>query len=620
MASIRKKKQAAKRNNPRRSLMEHIRSLPPELEQQVDQSVNDLMQSAQGESEASAVSSASVKPIPVNVSVKVEQEQVKQEEKKQQDELKVDKNLLKAVEKLTKSFDFANKKAEEEKKKGLRGFINNKIQNVKNAFTLEGAAGMLGVRKDDGSLKGAILGSIMERREKKQEKAQFIANFGQFTETGRGLKGEELAAEGGRRYEALKKIQSEREFLGQKAAQAKAFGGDLTEDQKRRMSDLEKSEEVVRGTSKETQAAIPSQKQQTAKQTVAEQTIEQSTAPIMSVDGATTNVVNSNTENSTNQTKVENTASGNGIMDLVHISEQQLKVLEEIAKASKPSEEDLLEDKRQESLAPIMERKEQAKDANSNGSLLDLVKSMLPNIPKIPNLMNIGRGAVNVVRGGIKAVSSVGKFAVRGLGKVGSLVGSGISRVAGAGAKVLPSILSGAQKGMGVASKFAGAVPGVAKAAGGLAKGVLGKLGPIAMLGMAAYDGISGYGKAAENLDIDGREATTGEKLASAGGSILSGLSFGLLDEKSMSKGIANLVGAGPEKLPDVARVQQAQELAVKKIQGDMEAAAKNVAPVVTNAPTTIINNNGGSDRQRFSIRNTDNSYNDRLSRHFAFQ
>jgi hypothetical protein len=583
MASIRKKKQAAKRNTPRRSLMEHIRSLPPELEQQVDQSIGEVMESAQGESEASAVSSASVKPLPVKVTVKVEQEQVKQEEKKQQEELKVDKNLLKAVEKLTKSFDFANKKAEEEKKKGLRGYITNKIQNVKNAFTLEGAAGMLGVRKDDGSLKGAILGSVMERREKKQEKAKFIAQFGQFTETGRGLKGEELAAEGGRRYEALQKIQSEREHLETKASQAKAFGGELSKKDQQRLRVLSKTEDLVRGTRNAVVAPA----------TMGIPTVSSASDP--------TTVQKDATEASGTSTPV-----GDIMMDLLKVNEQQLAQLESLTKAMKPSEEDILEGKRQESLAPIIERKEQDKDAYSNASLLDVVKSMIPNF--------------NIVRGGAKALTTVGRFAARGVGKAASLIGRGISRVASAGSKLLPSILSGASKGIGAASKVAAAVPGVAKAGLGAAKGVLGKLGPIAMLGMAAYDGISGYNKAGENLDIEGREATTGEKLASAGGSILSGLSFGLLDEKSMSKGIANLVGAGPEKLPDVARVQQAQELATKKIQGDMEAAAKNAAPVVTNSPTTIINNNGGSgDRPRFSIRNTDNTYNDRLSRHFAF-
>jgi hypothetical protein len=583
MASIRKKKQAAKRNTPRRSLMEHIRSLPPELEQQLDQAVSEMVESAQGESEASAVSSASVKPLPVKVTVKVEQEQVKQEEKKQQEELKVDKNLLKAVEKLTKSFDFANKKAEEEKKKGLRGYINNKIQNVKNAFTLEGAAGMLGVRKDDGSLKGAILGSVMERREKKQEKAKFIAQFGQFTETGRGLKGEELAAEGGRRYEALQKIQSEREHLETKASQAKAFGGELSKKDQQRLRVLSKTEDLVRGTRNAVVAPA----------TMGIPTVSSASDP--------TTVQKDATEASGTSTPV-----GDIMMDLLKVNEQQLAQLESLTKAMKPSEEDILEGKRQESLAPIIERKEQDKDAYSNGSLLDMVKSMIPNF--------------NIVRGGAKALTTVGRFAARGVGKAASLIGRGISRVASAGSKLLPSILSGASKGIGAASKVAAAVPGVAKAGLGAAKGVLGKLGPIAMLGMAAYDGISGYNKAGENLDIEGREATTGEKLASAGGSILSGLSFGLLDEKSMSKGIANLVGAGPEKLPDVARVQQAQELAAKKLEGDMEAAAKSSAPVVTNAPTTIINNNSSDGgRQRFSIRNTDNTYNDRLSRHFAF-
>jgi hypothetical protein len=596
MASIRKKKQAAKRNTPRRSLMEHVRSLPPELEQKLDEPISDTVQTAQGESETSAVSSASVKPIPVNVSVKVEQEQVNQEEKKQQDELKVDKNLLKAVEKLTKSFDFANKKAEEEKKKGLRGYINNKIQNVKNAFTLEGAAGMLGVRKDDGSLKGAILGSIMERREKKQEKEKFIANFSEFTDKGRSLQGDKrkLVAEGEKRYNAFKKIKEEREFIERKAAQAKAFGGELSEKDEKRLKLLTLSEGLVKGNRK-------------------------SVATLNDMSNPEIAATNEPKPGKPSASKPKRDSySGAALMtDLLKINEQQLEQLEEILKALKPSEEELLESKRQESLAPIMERKEQTKDANSNGSLLDIVKSVIPSMPKMSTIMNIGK---SIVRGGAKALTTVGKFAARGVGKAASLVGSGISKAASAGSKVLPSIVSGAQKGMGVVSKIAGEVPGVAKAAGGLAKGVLGKLGPIAMLGMAAYDGISGYGKAGENLGIEGREATTGEKLASAGGSILSGLSFGLLDEKSMSKGIANLVGAGPEKLPDAQRIQQTQELAAKNLESSLSSASQ-AAPVPN--VTNIVNNNSVSNKSnkkpRIPVRNEEPTYMKRMDRHFRF-
>lgn len=80
------------------------------------------------------------------------------------------------------------------------------------------------------------------------------------------------------------------------------------------------------------------------------------------------------------------------------------------------------------------------------------------------------------------------------------------------------------------------------KVGGMLGKGakMLGKMAwPVTAL-MAGSDAISGYGNAAENLGIEGREATFGEKMSSAVGSVASGLSMGLIDEKSAGKGIAN--------------------------------------------------------------------------------
>lgn len=107
---------------------------------------------------------------------------------------------------------------------------------------------------------------------------------------------------------------------------------------------------------------------------------------------------------------------------------------------------------------------------------------------------------------------------------------------------ILPSrkMFSGLGKGLKTAGRFLG------KAAVPLA------------LATTAYEGVTGYNNAAENLDIKDREATFGEKMSSAGGSILSGLSFGLLDEKSTSKGIAKFFGAGPDKSAQATPVEKA--------------------------------------------------------------
>ena len=119
-----------------------------------------------------------------------------------------------------------------------------------------------------------------------------------------------------------------------------------------------------------------------------------------------------------------------------------------------------------------------------------------------------------------------------------------------AGGGIMDTISSVASVAGGLLSK--GGLGTVAKAGGGLLKGlgsaakIGGKvLAPLA-IASAIGDGIGGYMNANENLDIGDREATTGEKLSSAAGSMVSGLTFGLLDEKKLSKGIANFFGAGP--------------------------------------------------------------------------
>jgi len=99
-----------------------------------------------------------------------------------------------------------------------------------------------------------------------------------------------------------------------------------------------------------------------------------------------------------------------------------------------------------------------------------------------------------------------------------------------------------------------GGIANAAKAGsklGGFLKGagrVLGKAALPLAAATAAYEGFTGYNEAADNLDIKDREATFGEKLSSAGGNIVSGLTFGLIDKKDASKGIANFFGAGADK------------------------------------------------------------------------
>lgn len=153
--------------------------------------------------------------------------------------------------------------------------------------------------------------------------------------------------------------------------------------------------------------------------------------------------------------------------------------------------------------------------------------------------------------------------------------------------------------------------------------------------GMALYDGVSGYNNANENLGIEGREATFGEKMSSAAGSVASGLTLGLVDGKSASKGISNFFGAGPSTqvtqsetvsatisedydgrgramvegrevapLPD----QKQSELAAAKEENDLlkqeeRDRAQTGNNTVINAPTSISNNGGKQAPVQSSIR-----------------
>lgn len=86
---------------------------------------------------------------------------------------------------------------------------------------------------------------------------------------------------------------------------------------------------------------------------------------------------------------------------------------------------------------------------------------------------------------------------------------------------------------------------GKGKTGGKLSKflGMAGKaakvLGPAAAVAGAAYSGFQGYQNTSENFDLaPGQEATTGQKVSSTLGGVASGLTFGLLNEKTAAQGI----------------------------------------------------------------------------------
>jgi len=69
----------------------------------------------------------------------------------------------------------------------------------------------------------------------------------------------------------------------------------------------------------------------------------------------------------------------------------------------------------------------------------------------------------------------------------------------------------------------------------------LGPLGVVIGGAMAVSDGIDGYEHAADSLGIDKDKLTTGNKVSAAAGSIISGITFGAIDNGDAAKGINNL-------------------------------------------------------------------------------
>lgn len=84
-----------------------------------------------------------------------------------------------------------------------------------------------------------------------------------------------------------------------------------------------------------------------------------------------------------------------------------------------------------------------------------------------------------------------------------------------------------------------------------------GKAVPYLGLALSAYDAYDGWNNAAGNLDLDrNKPASLGMKAASASGSLLSGLTLGLVDSKMLSKGIYSMFGGRPGMEPSQTEYQ----------------------------------------------------------------
>jgi hypothetical protein len=564
----------------------------------------------------------------------------------QEDTLDVDKKLLKAVSDLTKTMQFGYKKAQEEKKKGLAGFVQGKIASVKKAFTLEGAAGMAGIGRDDGSLKGAILGSVLQRKDEKAKKAEYIAKFGQFTEKGRqlgaigGVEGQKaVAAEGQKRYEQLTKADKDISRLETMQEQAKSVGGNLSKEEMDALLAAKATKNELSGDPKEKRAT-----REKAPKTSKKDELLAGVAAGVTAEISALSPEEKKTLNTADPEYLKGVFEG-ALGSLTEVNEKQLDQLVALVRASTMSEEDKMESKNKDNmLTSIQDPKEEKKKEDEGGGWMKTIMNMFGNfgslLKGLPGMLMgalsgigaklfggaaklaaplLGAGKA-IVGGAAKALPAVAEFGSKVASKALPFVTDMGTKVAGIASKALPAVAEAGTKAAGVGTKALG---GLSKF-GGLAKGVLGKLGPVAMAGMAAYDAVSGFNEAGANLGIEGREATTGEKLSSAAGSAVSGLTFGLLGKDTASKGIASLFGAGPppEKTATPNRVSQTDMLAANTEDLQMMSEKKEVAAptVVNSAPTTIINQGDGGKSQapRTPIRNPEISYNHRLTRYFV--
>lgn len=138
-------------------------------------------------------------------------------------------------------------------------------------------------------------------------------------------------------------------------------------------------------------------------------------------------------------------------------------------------------------------------------------------------------------------------------------------------------------------SGFASKAGAVAKGAGRFIPGV----GTVLAVGGAAYGAYQGAKNAEETLGIKGREATTGEKIASGAGGALSALTFGLLSAETASKGLLSVAEKFKSATGDAKTVSSSdmaakatQEAAKKKHEETMAAQKKSAE--VTAAGTTV--------------------------------
>lgn len=141
----------------------------------------------------------------------------------------------------------------------------------------------------------------------------------------------------------------------------------------------------------------------------------------------------------------------------------------------------------------------------------------------------------------------------------------------------------------GAAAKSAGMLGKAAKAAGKFAKFIPG-VGLAASVASGAMDAYSAASNAEETLGLEkGKTATTGQKVAAGAAGALSGMTFGLVDQKTIGGFINKTLGLGEDdKLEDLQKKKIDLEIQREKLLSDkalhslgvpLEKFGKNISP-----------------------------------------
>lgn len=546
----------------------------------------------------------------------------------QEDAINVDKKLLKAVSDLTKTMQFGYKRAQEEKKKGIGGYVQGKIASVKSAFTLEGMAGMAGIGRDDGTLKGAVLSSVLQRREKSQEdktkKAEYIAKFGEFTERGRQLKEtggmEAVTAEGEERYKKLTAAERDISELEEKQKEAKAFNGTLSE------SDTEKL------------VSAQNIKKQVTDYSAAKKPLGGESQEDLLI-GVTEGIKDEISKLMPEEKEKLNKADPEylkGVFEgalgsLTEINEKQLDQLVSLVRLSTMSEEDKLESKGKENILTSIQDPKEDKKKEEGGSIMDTVDDTMDLIDDVMDLFGKGKGKG---KGAAKAAKNL-----KGMIPKGALGAAAGTAAAGAVMLGVTNLFDTGLGELGVGRDEQGQMlktsaeqdeanwqkaTMVEKVQSALPRGIE-KVGDFLgfenIVSQARSERVKSETEYLKKKEA-GVEPTFGEKAAAAANESLVSKVFPMVGAIHSVAKISEMFSEAPapEKMPTPNRVAQAVELAQNKEQLDMAEKEKKEAvsqPIVTNAPTTIVNNSSTT-MVRPPIRNTDSSYNNRLERNFV--